>query len=617
MKEFVLLPRPKEERLLEGTLDVSGGVTLSGMGLPEASVAFALGEFRRKDGVPVTIARSGEYGREGYVLSVGQGGIFLLCGGEAGAFYGLLTLKQLLVQCGNCLPCLLVEDEPDFPARGLMVDISRNRIPTNETLFRLVDFCASLKMNQFQLYVEGKSFFYPSLGRFYGEGERDVFTPEDAALLDKYCRDRFIEFVPNQNTFGHMSEWLAEGELAELAECPSGSYFLEGTEVPASTLDPAKEGSLRLVEAQLADLLPNFTSARVNLGGDEPFELGMGASRAECERIGKGRVYLGFLQKVFSFVEQRGLRPMIWGDVFKEHYKECLPIFPKEITLLEWGYSADSFTDEICELYERAGLDYYLCPGTSLWNTVTGKTEIMRQNVRSAARLGKKHRASGILLVDWGDGGTCQPYPCTFLPYATGAAYAWNADAEQDEEVMRYLDRLVFGDKTETMGKLLADLGNYYLCADADDFNATKIFKSLYVQQTDCMNLTEGNFEPLFCNRDFSRLSVSEYDRTLDYLKELSCRLAAVPLEGEGQWYRRELFWAIGYLMHGCKLGALKAEERQFKRSEIEELFRDISALNKEYEALWALRYRSTGKTRSMMRMRALARKYLALLGDV
>jgi len=40
------------------------------------------------------------------------------------------TLLQLSRQFAEALPCLEIEDSPDFPVRGVMLDISRDKVPT-------------------------------------------------------------------------------------------------------------------------------------------------------------------------------------------------------------------------------------------------------------------------------------------------------------------------------------------------------------------------------------------------------------------------------------------------------------------------------------------------------
>ena len=98
-----------------------------------------------------------------------------------GLFYGAHTARQLLA--GNRVEKLEIYDEPDFENRGVMLDISRNKVPKTETLFSLVDFISSLKMNELQLYVEGRSFFYESFCSDYA-ADCDVLTKEDVHALN-------------------------------------------------------------------------------------------------------------------------------------------------------------------------------------------------------------------------------------------------------------------------------------------------------------------------------------------------------------------------------------------------------------------------------------------------
>ena len=76
---------------------------------------------------------------QGYTLTITPRGIFISAGTSAGVFYGGLTLIQILQQSGPQLPLLHITDWPDFPNRGVMLDITRNKVPTMETLFNLVD----------------------------------------------------------------------------------------------------------------------------------------------------------------------------------------------------------------------------------------------------------------------------------------------------------------------------------------------------------------------------------------------------------------------------------------------------------------------------------------------
>ena len=45
---------------------------------------------------------------------------------------------------------------------------------------------------------------------------------QDIKELEAYCHARFIDLVPNQNSFGHMYQWLKNPELSHLAVAPEG-----------------------------------------------------------------------------------------------------------------------------------------------------------------------------------------------------------------------------------------------------------------------------------------------------------------------------------------------------------------------------------------------------------
>jgi N-acetyl-beta-hexosaminidase len=112
---------------------------------------------------------------EGYHLTIGDERIGLVARDGAGLAHGFSTLVQLVRQCGRRLPRVHIEDHPDFAQRGVMLDISRDKVPTMDTLYRLIDLLASWKINQLQLYMEHVSRTSATggvEGRFATDGRR-------------------------------------------------------------------------------------------------------------------------------------------------------------------------------------------------------------------------------------------------------------------------------------------------------------------------------------------------------------------------------------------------------------------------------------------------------------
>ena len=79
------------------------------------------------------------------------------------------------------LPACRIEDWPDFAVRGVMLDVSRDRVPSMPTLRDLVDRLAGWKINQLQLYME-HTFAYA--------GHEDVWRHADPYTADDMRRPR-------------------------------------------------------------------------------------------------------------------------------------------------------------------------------------------------------------------------------------------------------------------------------------------------------------------------------------------------------------------------------------------------------------------------------------------
>lgn len=397
---------------------------------------------------------------QAYHLSIMQDMILITGSDEAGVFYGVQTLKQIITQSRyQPLPCLEIEDWPDFPVRGVMLDISRDKVYRMETLLMLVDELSSWKINQLQLYTE-HTFAY--VGHEIVWQDSSPIIPEEILTLDRYCWERHIELVPNQNSFGHMSRWLIHPPYQHLAETiepvptPWG-----GMQIEPFSLSPVLPESLTFVKGLYDQLLPNFSSTMVNVGCDETFDIGSGKSKQTVKQKGTGQVYLDFLLSLYQEVRQHAYTMQYWGDIVLEH-PELIPKLPKDAIALNWGYEADHLFEEETHAFQQADIPFYVCPGTSSWNSIAGRTDNMLNNIRNAAYFGLKHGACGFLNTDWGDNGHWQQLPISYPGLATGAALAWCGESNQATNLAETLDRLVFYDDSQTIGSMLLGLGNLY-----------------------------------------------------------------------------------------------------------------------------------------------------------
>ena len=138
---------------------------------------------------------------QGYALTIDGSGIRLQAADAAGEFYGRMTLRQLRRLHPEGPPTGTIRDWPDLPERGVMLDVSRDKVPTMATLLALVDRLAEWKINHLELYAE-HTFAYSDHEVVWRDAS--PFTPDEIDELDAYCTARHIALVPNQNCLGQI-----------------------------------------------------------------------------------------------------------------------------------------------------------------------------------------------------------------------------------------------------------------------------------------------------------------------------------------------------------------------------------------------------------------------------
>ncbi|GIL13148.1 MAG: hypothetical protein BroJett038_18680 [Chloroflexota bacterium] len=614
----LLLPRPQEMQLAGGTVSLPDGKLIA-LAAPRPAALYFMAERARAaleryggksweivggQAVPpgligLRIALDESIGRaEGYRLVVSADGVTITGFDEAGAFYGVTTFIQLLQRHGADLPALVINDWPDFPNRGVMLDISRDKVPTMPTLYRLVDQLAGWKVNQFQLYTE-HTFAYRHHPDVWAKAS--PMTAQEILALDAYCRERFIDLVPNQNSFGHMHRWFEHSHYLPLAETEGGFTTPWGQwhELPYS-LTPANPDTLNFLNGLYDELLPNFTSRYFNVGCDETFDLGLGRSKTLCDEKGRGRVYLDFVLEIYRLVKKRGFTMQFWGDIIG-HYPELVPELPRDAVALEWGYEAVHDFDGKCAAFAAAGIPFYVCPGTSSWTAIAGRTDNALGNIRSAVENGLKHGASGVLNTDWGDHGHWQTYPVSLPGFAYGAALSWAYRPNADLDLPAALDAFVFEDSAGAMGRLAYDLGNIYQQPGVLIPNGSVLFWA-YFYPLDMLSADLGQW------LDWHRLQLQSAAGVPDKLRDTLAHVDRVmsPLAvarmacSDAALITDEFRLAADMLRHGAKRLLFILGEPLAGKNELND---ELLAIEARYRDVWLARSRPGGLDDSLARL--------------
>ncbi|MBI4673070.1 MAG: family 20 glycosylhydrolase [Chloroflexi bacterium] len=609
------LPQPRHLEMKHGTYVIASGKTIALLGAPAQDLLFTAERLQEalqcdartgltvcatqgaETAIVLRVAPDANASPESYTLDITRAGVEIVAPSPRGIFYGVCTLMQILTQSPNhSIPCLFISDAPDFPNRGVMWDVSRTRVPELETLFELIDLLATWKINQIQLYTE-HTFAYRQ-HRVVWENASPL-TAQDILQLDAFCRARYIELVPNQNSFGHAHRWLRHPAYLHLAEFPEGyaDTKIHWWAPSAFGLNPTDPRTLDFLRGLYDELLPNFSSRYFNVGLDETIDLGLGKSKAEVKARGVGAVYLDFLKQVHAEVAARGKTMMFWGDIIT-HHPELISQLPHDVIAMEWGYEANHPFDAHGAQFAHAGIPFYVCPGTSSWISILGRTGNAIENIRNATAHGLKHGAIGVLNTDWGDWGHGQMLPISYLGLAYGAALSWGVAANRDLNLPRALDLFAFRDEAGVMGRAAYELGNVYRALGVHYHNASGLARVMY-KSLDEIRSIEGQTRAGFV-------------RALRAIDKAAKPLARARMaQRDGELIQHEFAFSVRLARHGARRGILAFEKNGKRAAEMKRaLDKDLRALIKEYKTLWDARNRPGGFEESVGWMEKAREEY-------
>ena len=161
------IPQAKQLRILEGSFALCRTQAVFDTSLEQAKegvlAMFMLGEaLPTMEGIVASFRQNTALDAEQYRILADENGIFVETGGVAGAVYAAATLAQLCEEHGGRMPYCAIDDAPEHPWRGLLIDVCRHFFPV-DTLKTLVDLMAYYKYNRLHLHLtEDQGFRFES-----------------------------------------------------------------------------------------------------------------------------------------------------------------------------------------------------------------------------------------------------------------------------------------------------------------------------------------------------------------------------------------------------------------------------------------------------------------------
>ncbi len=289
-----LMPMPASVQPGSGQLPITPSFSVAVTGSHDASLDSAVQRFQtqlaRQTGIPFrpkpgaapTLQIHADHGLqavqqlgedESYELTVVDSGARLSAPTTLGALRGLQTFLQLvqITPNGFAAPAVAIKDQPRFPWRGMLIDVSRHFIPI-DVLKRNIDGMAAVKMNVLHWHLSDDQGFrveskvFPKLAGMGSDGM--FYTQDEIRDFIAYAHERGIRVMPEFDIPGHSRSWfLGYPELSS----GSGPYTLEGGG-PAyiyPIMDPTQESTYKFLEKFVAEMAKLFPDPYFHIGGDE------------------------------------------------------------------------------------------------------------------------------------------------------------------------------------------------------------------------------------------------------------------------------------------------------------------------------------------------------------
>jgi hexosaminidase len=349
-------------------------------------------------------------GEQGYVLDVTPRRVIVAGKDAPGLFYGVQTLRQLVVGTpgGAAILGVRVRDWPAMLYRGTQVDLARGPVPKLDYLKRIVRTISEFKLNQLYMYMEDS---------FRLEGQplvgvlSDTLSREDWRELIAYAQDYHVDIIPAQNSCGHLHKILRFEKYSDLGERPHGHVLAP---------DPA---SLVFLQSLYSQMVSVFPAQFYNIGCDETWELGQGKSAAKAQQEGMGQLYIDDLLRVHDLVRSYNKQPIFWGDIALK-YPELIKTLPQDLVVATWEYFVHPNYDKWLKPYQDAGIRIIVCPWVGNTNLMMPDYEQAAVNIGRFVGEGKRRGAIGMDNTVWNDDGETL-YGLNWWSIVYGAAASW------------------------------------------------------------------------------------------------------------------------------------------------------------------------------------------------
>lgn len=292
---------------------------------------------------------------EKYDLSINQNQILFSAEGNAGMFYGIQTLIQLLPIAKSAdvkIPCAQIKDAPRYKWRGMHLDCSRHFF-TKEEVKKYIDYLAMYKFNVFHWHlvddqgwrIEIKK--YPLLTSVGGTRKATIigkpawekdgtpskndkydsvkyggfYTQEDIKEIVAYAQSKYITVLPEIEMPGHSLAALAAYPQFSCTGGPFETFTKWG--VSDDVYCAGNDATFSFLEDILDEVMPLFPGKYIHIGGDECLKDRWKACPKCQKRIADEHLNSAeelqsyFITRIEKYVNSKGKQIIGWDEILE------------------------------------------------------------------------------------------------------------------------------------------------------------------------------------------------------------------------------------------------------------------------------------------------------------
>ncbi|MCW3466566.1 beta-N-acetylhexosaminidase [Chitinophaga nivalis] len=397
-----LIPQPSAVKTLPGRFNLSGAtVIIAGNNTTAATLLQQTLRADHQLSLSVKTAARHNYirlttdagllktiGTEGYLLQVQPDHIRITAASNTGIFYGIQSLRQLIMpqEQAYAIDAVEITDKPRFSWRAFMLDEGRY-FKGPAAVKRLLDEMALLKMNVFHWHLTDDQGWrieikkYPLLTQvgskrdstqtggwnsptYDGKPHAGYYTQEEIRDIIRYAADRHITIVPEIEMPGHASAAIAAYPWLGTRHQPITVPVKFGVQYDVfNVADPKVIGFLQDV---LQEVMALFPSKVIHIGGDEvkydqwKADAGVNAYMQAHQLRTPADLQIAFTNRISNYLAGKQRRMAGWNEIMghKLHeYTDTADVSAKEKlaagTIVQfWKGELQLITEAVAKGYE-------------------------------------------------------------------------------------------------------------------------------------------------------------------------------------------------------------------------------------------------------------------------